>query len=279
VDLARSETPEDGGGRRPRAIGDPLRELGMGSGTAALLCVIPIAAYAHANLWDGRAWLALVATLSAGAALIVGAYRVFALGLLVGLELMASEWRPLWGWPQQVLVPLVVWAAVIWPVREIRAGQGWLRRGRFDLAMLGWSAVVVAVSSGALLAWYYSLHPDVSDLGRMMPRWDLPYLLLAGLAFALLNAAMEEVIWRGVMMTAVADAFGSLSIALVVQTMSFGMAHLHGFPRGWLGAGMAATYGLMLGLLRIYSGGMLAPFVAHVFADLTIFLILVGLVR
>ena len=279
--LARSETPEDGGGTggAPRAVGDPLRDLGTGSSAAAFLVVVPIAAYAHANLWDGRAWLALIATAAATAALVAGAYRAFALGLLVGLELAAPLWRPLWGWPQQILVPLVIWAALILPVRELRRGQGWLIRGRFDKATLGWIAAVVVVSSSALLGWYYGMRPDVSDLGRMMPRWDLPYLLAAGAGFAILNAAIEEAIWRGIIMTAVADAFGSVSIALVVQLGSFGMAHLHGFPRGWLGAGMAGFYGLMLGLLRVHARGMLAPFVAHVFADLTIFGILVGLSR
>ncbi len=281
MDLARSETPEDGGGGggRPRAIGDPLRTLGAGNSMAAFLVVVPIAAYAHSNLWYGPAWLALIAIGAAAAALVVGQLRAFALALLVALLLAAQLWPRLWGWPQGVAVPLAVWAGAILAVPQLRQGQNWLRRGRFDGPTLGLVAGVVVVSSAALLVWFYGLHPDVSDFVRAMPHWDLPVMIAAAVGFAMLNAAIEETIWRGVMMTAVADGFGSVSIALLVSTLSFGMAHLHGFPRGWLGAGMAGVYGLMLGVLRIYSGGMLAPFVAHVFADLTIFGILMTLVR
>jgi hypothetical protein len=37
---------------------------------------------------------------------------------------------------------------------------------------------------------------------------------------------------------------------------------------------MASLYGMMLGWLRHLSGAMLWPFMAHIFADATIFLLL-----
>jgi len=50
-----------------------------------------------------------------------------------------------------------------------------------------------------------------------------------------------------------------------------GLAHIHGFPRGWLGVALATVYGLMTRVLRMRSRGLVAPLVAHVAADATIF--------
>jgi hypothetical protein len=49
--------------------------------------------------------------------------------------------------------------------------------------------------------------------------------------------------------------------------------HLHGFPRGWSGVALASVYGLMMGALRQRARGLLAPWVAHLFADLAIVVI------
>jgi uncharacterized protein len=58
--------------------------------------------------------------------------------------------------------------------------------------------------------------------------------------------------------------------AIAVQAFTFGMAHLYGFPRGIIGVLLAGTWGILLGMLRIRLRGLLAPFLAHVMADLTI---------
>jgi membrane protease YdiL (CAAX protease family) len=50
----------------------------------------------------------------------------------------------------------------------------------------------------------------------------------------------------------------------------FGVGHLHGFPSGWIGVGLATIYGLMLGVVRLRTGGLLAAWIAHVAADFTI---------
>jgi len=38
---------------------------------------------------------------------------------------------------------------------------------------------------------------------------------------------------------------------------------------------LAAVYGLMLGAMRLRSGGLLAPWIAHVLTDLVIFVLIV----
>ena len=56
----------------------------------------------------------------------------------------------------------------------------------------------------------------------------------------------------------------------LVQAFFFGLVHYHGFPHGFMGVLMAAIYGFAIGIIRQRSGGMLAPIVTHVFADITI---------
>ena len=82
-----------------------------------------------------------------------------------------------------------------------------------------------------------------------------------------------------VIMQGLDAVFRDRYISLILQAVLFGIIHLHGVPGGNIGVVMASIYGLMLGSLRLVAKGMLAPFVAHVFADITIFSIVVNLVR
>ena len=60
----------------------------------------------------------------------------------------------------------------------------------------------------------------------------------------------------------------------MMQGVIFGIVHAQGFPNGVMGIVMASIYGIMVGWLRHLSRGMLWPVVAHIFADATIFLLL-----
>jgi len=71
------------------------------------------------------------------------------------------------------------------------------------------------------------------------------------------------------------SAFGPGVVSIFLQAWLFGAMHyLQGFPNGGWGLVMAAVYGLMLGWLRRRSQGMLAPWLAHICADMVIFAIL-----
>jgi membrane protease YdiL (CAAX protease family) len=58
--------------------------------------------------------------------------------------------------------------------------------------------------------------------------------------------------------------------ALLLQALAFGAIHIRGFPRGWIGVGLACIYGLLMGVIRRRAGGMFAPWIAHVFTDVVI---------
>lgn len=173
---------------------------------------------------------------------------------------------------------------VIWPGELLAVVGGllvayrlkvpWFRRGVMNGAIVAWSCAVVAISAGALLAWWAIFHPDLTDLA--FPPWlrslhpAVVALLLLG--WASLNAVAEEFFFRGAMQHALVDAIGPAGV--LVQAMAFGVAHLHGVPRGAIGVVLATIYGLMMGALRVRARGMLAPWAAHVVADVVVVAIL-----
>jgi CAAX protease family protein len=178
-------------------------------------------------------------------------------------------------WPYNLLVPLVLYSAICAAVPALRRSLWWLRLGRVDKKATFMIAGITVVSGLALYIWQRALSPDLSiHLKHMpdMPLWMIPFV---GLGFALGNAAVEEAIYRGVIMQAMDSAFGPGAVSIVIQGWLFGAMHyLRGFPNGIWGLVMAAAYGLMLGWLRRRSQGMLAPWLAHVCADMVIFAIL-----
>jgi membrane protease YdiL (CAAX protease family) len=96
------------------------------------------------------------------------------------------------------------------------------------------------------------------------------WLLLPGaVLFACANAAAEELFYRGIFMEAL---LGTVAVmpAVVLQAVSYGLQHTQGFPSGPLGVTLATVYGLVLGVIRLKANGLLAPWLAHVVADLTI---------
>jgi hypothetical protein len=103
--------------------------------------------------------------------------------------------------------------------------------------------------------------------------------MAGGLIFAMLNAAVEEAAYRGVFLHALDRSLGPGFAALLLQAAAFGAIHIRGFPRGWLGVGLASIFGLFMGVIRRRAGGMFAPWIAHVFTDVVIAGIVLFLVR
>lgn len=78
-------------------------------------------------------------------------------------------------------------------------------------------------------------------------------------------AVLEEMVLRGCLFDTLA-AWRGQRIALVVSTGVF--AVLHGPLYGWGAMPLDLAAGILLGLLRIESGGWVAPAITHVLADL-----------
>ncbi|MFT3771530.1 MAG: CPBP family intramembrane metalloprotease [Minicystis sp.] len=152
----------------------------------------------------------------------------------------------------------------------LRPSPSWRARGRVPL---GWTALVAGVTPFALAAWTLLLRPDLPA-----PDLPLPLLLAMGGVFVPVNAALEELIWRGIIQDRLDPLFGARA-AIALQAASFGAQHLWGVPGGVVGALLAGIWALMLGALRRHAGGLLAPFLAHVVADATIVVLILAHAR
>ena len=185
--------------------------------------------------------------------------------------------------PQQVVfaIAFTVYAVVLSRTPWLRGAVGWFRLGTLGRHLLALGAGFAALSAVALLAWYTIVRPDLSDIARtFVPPWPVWLLVPGAILFAVVNAALEEAAYRGVVLEALEMALGPGAAAVALQAVAFGALHFHGgFPRGALGVGLAFVYGLVLGWLRQKAGGLLAPWVTHVLTDLVIASIMLALVH
>jgi hypothetical protein len=173
-----------------------------------------------------------------------------------------------------LFIPLVISTLLILPFRQTRSTFSWLKFGTVD--RVSW-IIIICTSFGsvaALIAW--ALWTNNLGLGvnamRSMVHYPLWLLALFGIPlYAMANAFVEEAIFRGIVQEAAMRTLGNLTGALFLQSTVFAAAHFKGgFPNGAVGYCMVLIYGIMLGVLRVRCKGLLAPWLAHVIADMTI---------
>src|SRR6202030_931379 len=137
----------------------------------------------------------------------------------------------------------------------LAAGAG-RRPGRPSLRA---AALGVAAGSVLVAAWL-TAHPGmvigIAPLDGAIALWT-PIVAVVAVA--------EEAVFRGVLFDAV-RGWGGDGWALLATTALFAVMPLPLYGVGALPLDLAV--GLLLGGLRVVSGGMLAPAVAHVIADL-----------
>jgi membrane protease YdiL (CAAX protease family) len=181
-------------------------------------------------------------------------------------------------WPLYKVTPLIVYGVVVGMSPHLRKSVLWIRPGRLGVDIWVLVALLALISSGAPMAWRAVGRPDLGPCRANIPAMPLWLLPFAGVAFALINSAVEEAIFRGILLQALDSAVGAGIISLVIQAVFFGWMHYSevGCPKGLSGVAMAAVYGLLLGFLRYRSRGMLAPWLAHAGTDIAVFIIVVN---
>lgn len=181
-------------------------------------------------------------------------------------------------WPWPLLAPLLGYYAIVLAIPPLRRTCRWMKIGRIDKRIGLFMLIVVAGSASALYGWRLLMKPDMSRYISQIP--DIPtYLLpIAGIGFALLNGIMEEVAFRGIIMHGFDSALNNDGLSILLQALPFGLIHFAaGFPNGISGIFLTFIYGILMGIIRNLSKGMLAPIVTHFFADLAIFSILASM--
>lgn len=183
-------------------------------------------------------------------------------------------------WPASLLAFLLALAAAFRLLPSSLVDKGWYRRGGSSRNDWVVAAGFVVVSSAALVLWRFTTDYDLSQYAKHVPETGLPmWVILIGLwPFALLNALAEEFLFRGVLQHALESIFRSQVFVVAAQGLAFGFLHYVGFPGGWIGAGLAVTYGIMMGIVRARTGGLFLAVAAHVLADVTIYTMVVLMV-
>ncbi len=177
-------------------------------------------------------------------------------------------------WPLFWLAPLFVYGVLIIFIPPLRATFRPWRFGRVSTATILATTIIAVGSSVVLMAFHSFQRPSVDAYGSIFPVFLLGGIVSTGVLFSIFNALFEEMIFRGVLFDAVESEWSGW-VAVVVTACLFGYGHMHGYPPGPIGAGLAGFYGICLGWLRLYSQGIGLPVVAHIAADATIFTILV----
>jgi uncharacterized protein len=182
--------------------------------------------------------------------------------------------------PVVLALGLLGYAGVVRAVPWRRRTATWARLGSFDATVRFLSLAAWLLAAAALVSWYVLLRPNIGDIVKAyVPALPFGQLIAGGLIFSMVNAAVEEGVYRGVFLHALDSTLGAGFAALLLQALAFGAIHIRGFPRGWLGVGLACIYGLLMGAIRRRAGGMFAPWIADVFTDVVIAVIVLFLAR
>jgi len=177
-------------------------------------------------------------------------------------------------WPLYLFVPIGGYLVLVACVPPLRRSFPGFPLGCINGLTTLAAVVLILVSSAILIGYHALVAPDVRPLAERLPFGSWESVLLAGICFSVGNAVLEEIAFRGVLYDALDSEWG-WPTAVAVTSVMFGLVHQAGYPSGSLGRVLAGLYGLALGLLRWWSGGLLLPALCHVCADATIFGILV----
>ena len=175
------------------------------------------------------------------------------------VQVVAGQLIGVWAW---VPTMLSFWALIAWVVRDFGGGNSsW--RARFGPASGNTVWSVLAVAAGGL-----TLH---GFLGHY-PLLEAPHVVVAWLAFALVNPWFEESYWRGVLTDATAS-WGRLP-SLAYTSAWFAVSHpliwgIHSLPlRKPSAVGALFFVGLLWGLAYQRTGTLRWCVLRHVLANL-----------
>lgn len=242
--------------------------LGIAIGALAFLGVLTVLGLSSAWAPYPVVALALVALLSFKAS--PSSRPIAVLAALVGTATLLTP-----VWQLALTIALALFALLARIVPSLRLPREAFARGSVPVAATLCSALVTPF---ALVGWLLVMKPDLSDITSAIPNASLLLLAVGGALFAVINATLEEIVWRAVFQDRLTSIGGPI-LGVVFQAISFGIAHAHGVPRGIVGITLAGIWAAMLGALRYRAQGLLAPILAHIVADATIAAIVLTLVR
>lgn len=183
-------------------------------------------------------------------------------------------WLAWWPLPGVIGVGVYLLSHVV-PTGDRGRHRAILRLGRRLTAAEAGMAVGLILSSGSVLLIFSWFAPPRLGAGASLLTGMAPLTMVAaGALFAVVNAFVEEVLFRGAVLHHLGGVLG-IGPAVLLQAVAFGLLHMNAYPYGPVGVALASVFGLLMGALRVRSGGLLAPWIAHVGADVVIFVLIV----
>ena len=256
-------------------FGAEIRDPSRSYGSARILLILLITGLAMTQVLTGHpwgTWVFCAAVLILPLAIRSGSIYTVHFNILLLLNFLTDLYPHLPGYPFSRLTHLVLYGYAVAMIPALRGTVGWVRLGKMTGKIWFASATVVCLGVLILVVWARENSTDFSRYANLLPNALIGVLLLYGVAFAAFNAALEEIIWRGVMMEALDSAFGAGYCSVIIQAASFGVAHYRaGFPNKLSGAMLTFLGGLILGLIRRKSRGLFGSWLVHFIGDMTAF--------
>jgi len=177
-------------------------------------------------------------------------------------------------WPWMWVAPLGAYFLFVLAVPRLRQGVTWLEVGRTSGVTIATTIALMVCTVLVLLAFNRMTPPNSIETRVALPTEAFGNVFIFGVIFTAMNPILEELVFRGVFFDSIGSQWGP-RVTVVATALLFGIGHLHGYPSGLVGASLATVFGIALGGLRFWTGGLLLPIVAHMAADATICCILV----
>lgn len=188
---------------------------------------------------------------------------------------MAAAFAEFRSMPLSIVAPVGLYGLAVVTVAPLRRTAPWLMLGSISAVTVIWSVVITLASGIALYIWSRTFGPDFSGLRSWLSSMPLWQIAVAGVVFASVNAAAEELVFRGVVQSVARNAGMTRTASNLLQAACFACLHYAGgFPGGVTGMALTFVYGIVLGWLRDRSGGMFAPWLTHAATDITIFILI-----
>lgn len=178
-------------------------------------------------------------------------------------------------WPIHLIFPLIAFVAISYFSDEkeyylnltaLKLNKGVLEGG-----------IVLIISVSALFIWANTSSSELEPLRRMIPDSSAIQLVFVALGFALINAFLEEWLFRGVFQETLLKLNLNFSLATFIQATLFAIAHYKlGVPSGSIGFAMTFIYACALTFLVRKTGSLLVPILAHIFTDIAVFYLIVN---
>jgi len=172
------------------------------------------------------------------------------------------------------LLPIVSYLAFALLFPSLRKTLSWWRKDTINFA--SWVIILglSTISAISLYLWANYFQDSLTEFIKQLPigKW---YIIFAnGVAFAAINASIEEFLSRGMLWNGLEKVFNSKYVIILTQSLFFGILHYSGFPNGATGVVMVFLWSLVLGIIRYRTNGLAGVIISHFFSDLAIYFLL-----